>query len=54
MTTGILRSKHINKLARAKNPWEYFLALQELSVYETMILTDNLRRCIYWTFDKYK
>lgn len=54
MTTGILRTKHINKLAKATNPWEYFLALQELSVYETMILSDNLKRYISWTFDKYK
>jgi len=50
MSAGILRSWYLSKIAKSKNPMEYFFAMQEFILYEMSISNFNIRKYFQHSF----
>jgi hypothetical protein len=44
MSAGMLHSWYLGKIAKATNPFEYFLAMQEYMLYELNVFSFNTKK----------
>jgi hypothetical protein len=44
MSSGILRSWYLSKIAKSTTPLEYFFAMQEFMLYEMSVFSFNTRK----------
>lgn len=53
MSAGILQSRYISKVFKARTPQAYCLAIHELVLYEMNVLFHNTNTLIHTLVDKY-